>query len=270
MIKTKSQLDKECIARIQSTLPTLHIDVNGTACKTMLEAFTASIADCYIDLETETRRNMVDTATGIDLDNIGNSRNIYRAPGENDTLYRNRVINFFSDNNSGTLSSILNALYKLDGVAQVIHRPYAVGLGSFILYLVPTGSYITSTLLNRAQSIVDNYEAIGVRGIVRSAIIISIQIRVNLTFAKDVSNINTTSIKTQCSSAIVNYLNNLQVGEPLVITELITRCKNVSTSISDLYIEYIKMNGRSSLIRNYYPQEFEIIRPALNTAVVIV
>ena len=271
MVKTQDQINTDVNGRIQTVFPSLDIGVAGTAINSIATAFTASLSDAYNALETTRLSLMVDSATGADLDVLGQSRGIYRATGESDSIYRARVINFFSDNSGGTLSSIINQIYKYSDVAQVIHRPFAVGLGSFVLYLAPTGTSISDTTMTGAQNIVDTNEALGIRGIVRQAIVLSVQLNIQLFMSSAVptNSYDVNTIMSQCQSAVTTYLNGLQVGNPLIISSIITACKNVSTYISDLSITNISINGQPILIRNFYPQVFAIVRPASNAPVTI-
>lgn len=267
MIKTKDQIALDCTTRIQATLPSLHIDVDGTACKCMLDAFAAPLADAYNEIDAIKKSMSVDTASGSDLDVIGNSRNVYRSPGEGDNLYRYRIVNYFADGKGSSIGAMVVALSELDGVSQVISRPFAVGTGSMVLYLVPSGSSISSNTLSTAQATINSMEATGCRGIVRSAIVQSVQVHIALSFTPGTSNI--ASLKSLCVSAVTKYINSLQVGQALITNQMTAICINLSTGIADAQIKYLYINGRTALIRNFYPQAYAVIRPAANSAVVI-
>lgn len=268
MIRTKDQLNEDCIKKVKEIFPKLDIDVAGTAANTIMEAFTSSLENVYSDVDTEKRSMFVDTAYGTSLNSVGGNVGVIRSPWEDDTLFRSKIVTFPSQYTKSTVDAIINKVYEYDEVAECIYKPFAVGSGSFIMYLAPSQYTISASTINSIQADVNSLTSAGNRGLVRQAKVLSVQMKVSLVFSKD-SVANQDSVRAQCAGVIINHLNNLKVSQALIINQLRTEVMNVSKSIYDINIDYIRVNGSNIIVRNYYPAEFEILRPASNSAALV-
>lgn len=271
MIKEYEQINTELQNRIKYVLPDLRVDVEGTVIRNIIDPITAQIADAYVNVDEERKRVLPSTARGDDLTSLAEFVGIFRGADESDSALRIRMRNFFKMHDRSNMTAIITELYNIDDIAQVVVREHMVGVGSFVIYLLPVGTSFLSTTLSNAQTVVDKMQALGCRGIVREGNVGSVQIKINLIYTNDVSaqQINTNTIKSQCISSLLSYLNNMRVGEPLVYSSIITLCRNSSPYIADIIVDYIRVNGAPILSRNYYPSEFEVLRPATNSAILI-
>jgi len=269
MIKEYEQLNEIAERRLINSLPSLQIRRAGSACRSMMEAFNAALADIYIDVLHEINQADINSASADNLTRIGETYGVFRAPHESDDVYRERVIKSFVTNTMTTKQYILENVYRYNNVAEVIYKPYVAGNGTFVLYIVPVNSSISDTELRSIQNTVNSSVAAGCRGIVKRAVVLSVQLKVNLIFSDPADTTRRNDIRNRCANELVNYINTRKAGQPLIINEIRRLAMNTDDSISDISIEYIRINGNNIILKNYYTKEYEVLRPAVNAAVIV-
>ena len=271
IIKTYDQILDETVSRIKTIKPELEIDVEGSACRTLVQSICGQIANCYIDIDKLTNDFLVDKASGNKLNSIGNSMNVSRNVKDDDEAYRTRIVNAYANSTGVILDAIIEKITdNIPNVAQVICDDYIAGPGSFCLYLVPVNEFITASEIDKAKQIVNQSEACGILGMIKRANVSSVQINIRLTFFNmSQSYYNAETIKVSVQSDIISYLESLQAGQSMVVSDIISRTRNLSQYIIDVEIISLIVNGKTMIVRNYVPASYEVIRPAVNSPVVV-
>lgn len=271
IIKTYDQILDETVSRIKTIKPELEIDVEGSACRTLVQSICGQIANCYIDIDKLTNDFLVDKASGNKLNSIGNGMNVSRNIKDDDETYRTRIVNTYANSTGVILNAIIEKITdNIPNVAQVICDDYIAGPGSFCLYLVPVNEFITASEIDKAKQIVNQSEACGILGMIKRANVSSVQINIRLTFSNmSQSYYNAETIKVSVQSDIISYLESLQAGQSMVVSDIISRTRNLSQYIIDVEIISLIVNGKTMIVRNYVPASYEVIRPAVNSPVVV-
>ena len=271
IIKTYDQILEETVSRIKAIKPELEIDVEGSACRTLVQSMCGQIANCYIDIDKLTNDFLVDKASGNQLNSIGNGMNVSRNIKDDDETYRTRIVNTYANSTGVILNAIIEKITdNIPNVTQVICDDYIAGPGSFCLYLVPVNEFITASEIDKAKQIVNQSEACGILGMIKRANVSSVQIDIRLTFSNmSQSYYNAETIKVSVQSDIISYLESLQAGQSMVISDIISRTRNLSQYIIDVEIISLIVNGKTMIVRNYVPASYEVIRPAVNSPVVV-
>lgn len=272
IIKTYEQILDETVNRIKLLKPELEIDVEGSACRTMVQSICGQIANCYIDIDNMAKDFLIDSAQGVKLNSIGNSYNVSRNVNDTDDTYRTRVVESYANSTQSITNALISSIYdNISNVAQVVVENYIAGPGSFVFYLVPVNEMITNDELTLAKEIIDGSQACGILGMVKRAKITSVQMTMRLSFSNSTGDVyNQNMLKSSAVSAVISYLESFKVGDTMVLSTIITRVRNLSKYIIDVSIDNLIIDGKAMIVRNYTPSKFEVIRPATNSPVTIV
>jgi hypothetical protein len=122
-------------------------------------------------------------------------------------------------------------LLQLPGIQDVVFNPYA---GGFQVYLYGISPTISTSLLQLANSTISSTAAFPIQGIALSPDLVGISFFTTLRFAASVTQPSQAAILSTANTAAANYINNLQVGSPLVINQLASAILTSDTRIQDI------------------------------------
>jgi len=249
MKKSKEQILNDLDYRIR-TLTDITNTNPGSVARTFLEVLTEEFYEFYTELELAVTMGFVSTATGRYLDLIGELLNCIRIDGETDENYRSRIVNQVYVVAGANLTAIRLKALSVDGVKDVIFKEYAHGAGSFSCYVITDDAQTSAATLRAVQSAINDTKAYGIYGEVKSPVLIPIELMVRLIFSSDTSSAEKTAIRQSVVNEVRSYIDNMVLGETLIVNELIQRVMDVSTKIQDLDIYGMKVNGVSRYVAN--------------------
>ncbi len=152
---------------------------------------------------------------------------------EADSNYRYRLSNATLAAEKANEISIRLAALSVDGVADVIIKPYARGIGSYDVLVIPTEGIATSALLGSVQTSIEIVQAIGMKGTAIAPTIVPVNLEVKLIFTADTTDYEMTTIKTNVETAIEKYVVNIPIGGMFIVNELRQQIMDVSPKIKD-------------------------------------
>ena len=152
---------------------------------------------------------------------------------EADSNYRYRLSNATLAAEKANEISIRLAVLSVDGVADVIIKPYARGIGSYDVLVIPTEGIATSALLGNVQTAIEAVQAIGMKGTAISPTIVPVDLEVKLIFTADATDHEQATIKITVVTAMEKYITNIPIGGMFIINELRQQIMDVSAKIKD-------------------------------------
>lgn len=144
---------------------------------------------------------------------------------ESDEAFRNRLLRWLIRGSPVSRDSLTLLLESIPGVAKVFIQEHYPITGYLTVYLGTTDSVI----LNRARALVNTNKAAGVSFIISSIQKVEVNVSVLLI---TISSIDALQIR----SAISTFIHKLQVGAPLLISDLSSYISQQSSSIKSVEI----------------------------------
>ncbi len=155
---------------------------------------------------------------------------------QSDDEYRYYIVNATTGAAKANETAIRLACLSVPGVSDINIEKYAFGIGTFGVYVISTSPITTDGTLAAVQEAIDFTQAEGTRGKAISPDLIGIQLKLALEFIPSTKTSEKTTITKQAQINAINYINNLHIGEELVIEELKQRVMDTSEKIHDLSI----------------------------------
>ena len=249
MKKSREEILNDLDYRIRTLTDITNTDP-GSVARTFLEVLTEEFYEFYTELELSVTMGFVSTANGRFLDMIGMLLNCTRELDETDESYRSRIVNQVYVVAGANLTSIRLKALSVEGVNDVIFKEYSHGAGSFSCYVITNDVQATNSILNAVQAAVDDAKAFGIYAEVKSPVLIPVELMVRLVFSSDAGIAEKTTIRQGVVNAVRSYVDELSVGETLIINEVIQRIMEVSSKIKDLDIYGLNVNGISQYVTN--------------------
>lgn len=210
---------------------------------------------------------------------IANGRNF-----EDDTNFRYRISNQVLAAEAANLTAIRLAALSTPGVADVIIKPLYRGIGTIGVIIQSTTPTVSNTLIEAVRAKILQVAAMGDIVLVKKPKETGFTMRTTVFYSKQLTDDEMTDIEDAMNSFIVDYVNNLAIGESLFVNRLIASLFSVDPSIANFgepgkYIEepYIYKESRTQtskirqkLLGDYVPAEDErvIIEPSVENQIV--
>lgn len=153
---------------------------------------------------------------------------------ENDENYKYRLSNALLAAEQANSMAIRLAALSVPGVADLVFLPYHRGLGSFDIIIKSVNPRTTNALLSAVQNAVANVTAMGVVPTVRAPTEVGTSISILLKLKEAVSDDTAIDIIANVRQSVGNYVNNLDIGEELVINEIVQRVMETDERIKDM------------------------------------
>jgi uncharacterized phage protein gp47/JayE len=153
---------------------------------------------------------------------------------ESQSSYRYRISQEITAAEKANHIAIANAAMSVPGVADVIVIPWEDGAGRFNVYVKSISSFISNQTIEDVQTAISRVHAVGTIGYARRPYDIGVEIDSTLTFTSDYSNEVKAEIRGRVEVTIVQYLNAMDLGQPLVLSELVSELKNSESRIASV------------------------------------
>lgn len=180
---------------------------------------------------------------------IGNALDV-----ESDDSYRQRIAQAFMRRYYGSEIAIRGALLDLPGVRDVQLLPLRRGPGTLDVYVVPTEAQVDSTFVGLLREVLANEVVPGIDWQLLLPEILPLDVTLRLVVSAGWSS----DMEAAIRSAVMGYVHNLGIGEPLYRSELLSRVMDVSSLIRDadleLYVDGVPAGG------SFTPGSFQSLR----------
>jgi len=178
---------------------------------------------------------------------------------EDDDNYRYRIVNALQSHARGNIIAIRLSALEVPGVNDVFIRNYESGIGTFNVYVVSESPVVSNALLNAVQEAVNVAASAGIRGIATNPDYEAVHLSVRLRFEQNTASASKDLAINVTNSDIVNYINNLDLGERLTLDQIRKTIFESDSTITD--IEFLKFgrgdyNTADGIIDNYEPLVF--------------
>jgi len=169
---------------------------------------------------------------------------------ENDDNYRFRIANATLSAEKANQTAVRLACLSVPGVANIVLRPYARGVGSFDVIVIPTDGIATDQMISSVQSAINNVQAFGMTGTAIKPSIVPVEIEVRLVFTSDATDADKTDIRASVKSAIESYIVNIPIGETFILNEFRQRIMDVDSMIKDHIINCYYFRQQPTFVGN--------------------
>ena len=252
--KTFEELKTEATADLQAvgfnTSP-------GAIAKLFMNIVNKNIANLYNTLTVNHIRAFVTTADGAALDAIGVLMQCFRLRDESDDNFRYRITNQCLTLATSNETAIRLTALLVDGVTDVILKPYSMGAGSFTVIVLSDEDVTANNILENVKQRLQTVHGYGIRYNVVSPTLTYVSIKQKLYLDDKLSDIEKQEIKYNVQLALTEYLSNLKIGEDIVIDKITQTIMNVSENILQESNISFYINGEKALYVNQSCRWFE-------------
>lgn len=153
---------------------------------------------------------------------------------ESDTNYRYRISNAIIGFEAANRTAIRLAALGVSGVSDVVMLPYDNGTGTFSVYIKSIYPVVSDALVDKVQEAINRVQSFGNKGTSRSPKNIGIQLIVTLNYRKTLTEDQKAILEDIVEDNIVEYINNLDIGEPFLSQQLIAVILDSSEDIKSI------------------------------------
>lgn len=207
------------------------------------------------------------------------------ADRESDENYRYRISKAITASEAANETAIRLAALSVSGVSDVVTEPYTNGTGTFTVYVKSIYPIVSTSLIDQVHQSVKKTQAYGNKGTVRSPKNVGIELVASISYRKVLTSDELATIEGQIEDAIIDYINNLDIGEDLIIDEIIQRVLDVDENIKQVGTVEKKFDSinfyrdsrlqdnrlRQTLLGNYnaYPDERVVVEYTIASPIII-
>jgi uncharacterized phage protein gp47/JayE len=139
---------------------------------------------------------------------------------ESDANFRARIKMAAQSRFSGGKDRLISAILGLPGVSDVhyVDKYFGVGTAALVLKTVAADEIQDQDVINLAQAVADNYSPFGVEVTVLSPEYVGVRVGAKLVYYDATA--NSESIKADIENALKEYVDNLDVGEEISLSEV--------------------------------------------------
>ena len=189
-----------------------------------------------------TRHNLEDAQTELsEIHNAINTNNSTAISSgqdtEDDARYRYRLSNWFTTLATSNRTAIRLAALSVPGVRSVALQEQVRGVGTLTVRIRGTSPIVTSGLMAAVQGIVSEVKGAGNPVFVTRPTYIGLKMSVALAFRRgNIDSATNAALKASVQSNIIDHINNYELGDKFVYTDLIAVARNTSPDIADVGI----------------------------------
>jgi uncharacterized phage protein gp47/JayE len=256
--KTYNELMDEALYLIPRNTDITNVNPGGIA-RSLLEIQNRQLAKYYDTLEVNHALGFLSETKGEYLDLIGQMMDCQREPEEGDENYRYRISQKVNTAAKANKMAIRLGCLSVDGVRDIKMKRWVQGTGSFAVYVISEEGIVSDELLERVQKKIDEVQAYGNKGIAVKPNEIKLEMKVRITYSSDTTEVEKRNVALDARRNLRKYIQNLSIGEDLIINEAIERVMNTSNQIKNMNIYHLSLRGRPVLLSDQTVYWDEII-----------
>ena len=173
---------------------------------------------------------------------------------DDDETYRFRITNSFEGHAKANEMAIRLAALSVPGISDVFIRNYEYGIGTYGIYVITETPVASDGVLSAAQEVINMVTASGIRGVVTTPDYEAVHMEIQVAFVPTATAGQQDDVIRQAEDEVIDYINNLGVGEDLIIDEVRTVIMNTSDLIRSLEVLQFgrgKYNRQHGVVDNY-------------------
>ena len=155
---------------------------------------------------------------------------------ESDDEYRQRIPLYLEGLKRATKTALKSCALSVEGVSDVIVEDGETP-GTAIVTIASYDGVPSQELLDQVSQALEEYRGAGIQVTVQAITTVTADVTFDLYV---LSGYDTTTVKTNAENAVTNYLNNLSIGAPAQIAEIIAEVMKVEGVDN---IKNVKING---------------------------
>jgi len=155
----------------------------------------------------------------------------YGKDDESDENYRFRIQQQTISGEAGNYSAIRLNLLSVSGISDIVRIKYPRGIGTADWLIKAVTPEVPQRLIDLAQEAIDEKESSGVENIADAPVTIGLQLEFSITYRGRPEDQIKELIKTTIRRKIIEYINELGIGETLVIDQLVKIILNADERI---------------------------------------
>jgi uncharacterized phage protein gp47/JayE len=211
----------------------------------------------------------------------------YAEDEESDDNFRFRIQQQALAGEAANFSAIRLALLSIPGVSDVFRIRFPRGIGTTDWLIKAVTPVVPQRLLDNCQAAIEATQAEGMENLAKSPIIIGLELRFSITYRSTLEDFIKDQIKNDLRKNIIAYVNNLAIGEKLILDQVKkiilnsdSRIESIGTdqdtrdfTIVNVYKRSASSNSviRRALVGDYRTKNNEriIIEPSLEAPILI-
>ncbi len=229
----------------------------GAVAKLFMNIVNKHIAGLYDTLTVNHLRAFVTTADGDALDAIGLLLQCFRLPDETDDNYRYRITQQCLVLATSNETSIRLTALLVDGVKDIILKPYAMGAGSFSIIVLSDEDVTSTGILEEVKKQILKVHGYGIRFNVISPTLNYVSIKHRIFFDGELTENEQQEVRYKVQLALLKYFSNLAVGESINVDKITQLVMNCSEHIIQEVNDGLWINGERALYVNQASRWFE-------------
>lgn len=267
MITVKSQ--KEITETILSRLRELGLATDpGSMARGLTEGLAQPAEGLYEAMNIVLRDTKLSTALGDELGKFGvmlrRPRSLVVTKAEDGTSierlqddeeYRITLLSAFDALATSNETAVRLEALLVPGIKDVKYERYTLGAGSFIAVPVTLAGFSYEEVVPALEAAFDKQVAHGVRYKIRTPRRKYLNMRLLILGSAQVN------AGSQARQAVRQYIEELDPGESFIWTEALTRMKTAATTITDLELNWMDLDGVPRPIGNVEVDDMEELMP---------
>lgn len=180
---------------------------------------------------------------------------------ETDSEYRYRLSKAFTTKFSANRTAIQIAASSQPGVSRAEIVSYTRGAGTFDVLLVPQGNRLSASAIENTRIAVEGVTAFGISPNIREPIYVRIKIMGQLRFDPSIAEGQRVAARRAAESGVLRYLASIPLGGELVLNQLRASILSSSSSIKDVRIIELCLDGKQRVLSNITLDRDELFVP---------
>lgn len=222
----------------------------GLIARAILKAINRNIAGMYQTFDLNMAMLALSKAEGRFLDLWGAVLDCKRLENESDNNYRYRITQQVYVVAGTNESAIRLKLLQIPGVANIKIKRYVLGTGSFAVFVIPEADVDYDHIINLVQAELDESAALGIKAIAVKPTEIPVDVSVRIVYRDGVSEAAKYDIQTKARTRLRDYIENLDLGEELIVNEMRERVMSISEQVKDMTITRLSVAHKPVLLVN--------------------
>lgn len=258
MIVLNTKTFDELKTEATSDLQTVGFNTSpGSIAKLFMNIVNQNIANLYNTLTVNHLRAFVTTSDGDALDAIGVLVHCDRLKDEEDDNYRYRITQQCLTLATSNETAIRLTALTVDGVSNVVLKPYSMGAGSFTVIVLTNEDVTNTDILEQVRTKLLKVHGYGIRYNVVSPTLTYVKIKQRIFINDTLSDAEKQEVRYDVQLALADYLSKLTIGENIIIDKITQIIMNVSSDIiQEANIEFY-IDGEKALYVNQSCRWFE-------------
>lgn len=252
--KTFKELQKEGVEQLKAV--GFSVDP-GAIAKLFLDIVNKNIGDLYETLTVNHLRAFVTTADGDALDAIGRLLMCQRLPNEDDDNYRYRITQQCLVLATSNATAVRLTALTVEGVKDVVLKEYSMGAGSFTVIILSDEDVTSTGILENVKNKLADVHGYGIRYNVVSPTLTYVKIKHQLIFRDNIGDSEKQEIRYEVQTELSKYLNNLSIGEDIMVDKITQLIMNISPEIIEEKNINMYINGERAVYVNQNCRWFE-------------